>query len=97
MMEDTKAANLGSGQLLLSNSSGWINDKPWKACSRSTGPCICVPHAPHAWRWISAERSTTTSLSLFSITETFSLGATATTENAAPCGFQHLVHPQAWL
>jgi hypothetical protein len=26
-----------------------------------------------------------------------SVGVTATTENTAPSGFQHFVHPQAWL
>src|SRR5438445_12982706 len=37
------------------------------------------------------------SLSPFSSTVTFWRGTTATTEKVAPCGFQHLVQPQAWL
>src|SRR3569833_4213093 len=41
--------------------------------------------------------STIFSLSPFSATETRSRGTTATTENLAPAGFQHLVQPQAWL
>ena len=41
--------------------------------------------------------STIFSLSPFSVTVTLSRGATATTENMAPSGFQHLVQPQAWL
>ena len=31
------------------------------------------------------------------VTLSLSLGTTATTENIAPAGFQHLVQPQAWL
>src|ERR1700759_2759162 len=41
--------------------------------------------------------STIFSLSPFSRTWTLSRGTTATTENLAPSGFQHLVQPQAWL
>src|ERR1700760_4442763 len=41
--------------------------------------------------------STIFSLSPFSATVTLSRGTTATTENLAPSGFQHLVQPQAWL
>jgi hypothetical protein len=41
--------------------------------------------------------STTASLSPFSSTVTSPVPATATTENTAPSGFQHLVQPQAWL
>src|SRR5881628_2260005 len=44
-----------------------------------------------------ALESTTRSLSAFSVTVRFSRGATATCENSAPLGFQHLVHPQTWL
>jgi hypothetical protein len=36
-------------------------------------------------------------LSAFFVTSTLSRGTTATTENSAPSGFQHLVQPQAWL
>src|SRR3954468_9626870 len=41
--------------------------------------------------------STIFSLSPFSSTCTLSRGTTATTENLASAGFQHLVQPQAWL
>jgi hypothetical protein len=67
------------------------------AWSRSTGPYMCTPQSLQAWRWISADGSTTTSLSPFSSTVTFSCAVTATTENLAPSGFQHLVQPQMWL
>src|SRR5665213_2993184 len=43
------------------------------------------------------EASTMCSLSPFSSTVTLSRGTTATTEKAAPSGFQHWVQPQAWL
>src|SRR4051812_3652937 len=46
---------------------------------------------------MAALASTIFSLSPFSATETWSLPTTATTENLAPAGFQHLVQPQAWL
>src|SRR5689334_7724619 len=60
-------------------------------------PYMCTPQALHAWRWMVALGSTTASLSAFSVTFTLSRGATATTENSAPSGFQHFVQPQAWL
>src|SRR5579883_794217 len=60
-------------------------------------PYMWVPQALQAWRWITAEGSTICSLSPFSSTVTFCRGTTATTEKVAPCGFQHLVQPQAWL
>src|SRR5678815_793673 len=41
--------------------------------------------------------STMLSLPALPVTLTLSFGTTATTENTAPAGFQHLVHPQAWL
>ena len=44
-----------------------------------------------------ADASTTASLSPFSTTVSLSRGTTATTENSAPAGFQHLVQPHAWL
>src|SRR3954469_4343681 len=44
-----------------------------------------------------AEVSTIFSLAALLVTLTLSLGTTATTENTAPAGFQHLVQPQAWL
>src|ERR1700757_2965421 len=60
-------------------------------------PYMWVPQAVQAWRWITADESTTFSLSPFSSTVTFWRGTTATMEKAAPAGFQHLVQPQAWL
>jgi hypothetical protein len=39
--------------------------------------------------------STIFSLPSFAVTFTLSLPTTATTENIAPAGFQHLVQPQA--
>jgi hypothetical protein len=41
--------------------------------------------------------STILSLSAPLVTLTLSFEMTATTENVAPFGFQHLVQPQAWL
>src|SRR5215831_11789775 len=41
--------------------------------------------------------STTFSLSSLAETLRLSRGVTATCENSAPAGFQHLVQPQAWL
>src|SRR5690242_15486612 len=59
-------------------------------------PYMCTPHLMQAWRWMVADGSTTVSRCGL-LTATFSLGTTATTENIAPAGFQHLVQPQAWL
>src|SRR3954470_12279054 len=41
--------------------------------------------------------STTLSLSSLALTESLSRETTATCENSAPSGFQHLVHAHAWL
>src|SRR4249919_3589298 len=60
-------------------------------------PYMCTPQPLHAWRWMVAASSTTPSFSSCAVTLTLSRGTTATTENAAPLGFQHLVQPQAWL
>src|SRR6185312_13675054 len=46
---------------------------------------------------MAAFSSTIFSLSPFSATSSLSRPTTATTENLAPAGFQHLVQPQAWL
>src|SRR3569833_178077 len=46
---------------------------------------------------MAALSSTIFSLSPFSATDSLSLPTTATTENLAPAGFQHLEQPQAWL
>src|SRR5262245_16455188 len=60
-------------------------------------PMRCAPQSLQAWRWIVALSSTIFSLLPFAVTLTLSLGATPTTANTAPFGFQHLVQPQAWL
>src|SRR5262245_36435160 len=46
---------------------------------------------------MAAAASTTLSLSAFLLTLSLSRGTTATCENTAPAGFQHLVHPHTWL
>src|SRR3954468_5534750 len=46
---------------------------------------------------MTADGSTTFSFCSFAVTFRLSREMTATTENFAPAGFQHLVQPQAWL
>src|SRR5215813_13193980 len=58
---------------------------------------MCTPQPLQAWRWIGADASTTLSLFAFAVTESLSRGTTATSENIAPSGFQHLLQPHAWL
>src|ERR1043165_9379757 len=60
-------------------------------------PYMCTPQPLQAWRWMVALPSTTLSFCAFDVTLRLSFGTTATTENTAPAGFQHLVQPQAWL
>src|SRR5690554_1275105 len=60
-------------------------------------PYMCTPHSRQAYRWITALGSTTRNLSPLAVTLRFSRGTTATIENSAPSGFQHLVQPQTWL
>src|SRR4051794_5792641 len=60
-------------------------------------PYMCTPHPVHAYRWMVALASTTLSLSAPLATLTLSRPTTATCENSAPEGFQHLVHPHTWL
>src|SRR5262245_53632612 len=92
MIDDTKAAKPGGDQPVCGDSSVWMKSSPWKGCLVfSMRPYMCTPHCRHAWRWIVALGSTTASLSAFFVTPTLSLGTTATTENSAPWGFQHLV------
>src|SRR5271165_5089480 len=61
------------------------------------GPYRCTPQPVQAWRWMGAAASTTFSLLPFAVTSSLSRGTTATSEKAAPAGFQHLVQPQTWL
>src|SRR5271157_3583521 len=89
--DETKAAKPGSVQPCSLNRSGWMNESPLNGWSLSTGPRIWTPHAVQACLWITALESTTLSLSPFLATVTFSVGATATIEKAAPAGFQHFV------
>src|SRR5690349_4718736 len=58
---------------------------------------MCTPQLVQAYRWIVAEGSTTLSLLSFAVTCSLSRDTTATWENVAPLGFQHLVQPQTWL
>jgi hypothetical protein len=58
---------------------------------------MCTPQPVQAYRWMTADGSTTLSFWPFAVTLTFSRGVTATIENRAPEGFQHLVQPQTWL
>src|SRR5262245_18465600 len=60
-------------------------------------PYMCTPQPVQAWRWIAALASTTLSFSAPLLTDNLSRGTTATWENCAPAGFQHLVQPQTWL
>src|SRR5215510_11285509 len=46
---------------------------------------------------MTADGSTIFSLFAFCVTDRLSFEMTATTENFAPSGFQHLVQPHAWL
>ena len=48
-------------------------------------------------RWIAALGSTIFSFSSCAVTLSLSRETTATWENRAPSGFQHLLQPQAWL
>src|SRR5258708_40252163 len=57
-------------------------------------PYICTPQRVQAWRWIVAEESMTFRNWAPEVILRLSRGTTATTENIAPFGFQHLVQPQ---
>src|SRR3954468_10394958 len=46
---------------------------------------------------MAAVESTICSLFSFCVTWSLSRGTTATIEKSVPAGFQHLVHPHAWL
>src|SRR5687768_657874 len=95
MMEETNAANSGGDQPSCDESSVWMKSKPKNGClSFSMRPYMCTPQSLHAWRLITAFASTTASLSALVVTRTLSRGTTATWENKAPAGFQHLVQPQ---
>ena len=59
----------------------------------SIWPYMWTPHAVQTCRWMAALVSTTLSRSAFLVTLSLSRDATATSENMAPAGFQHLVHP----
>src|SRR4026209_2180061 len=98
MIEDTNAENCGADQPDCGDSSVWMKSSPYSGCCGSSmRPYICTPHPWQAWRWIVALSSTTFNLSSLAVTLNLSRGTTATTENSAPAGFQHLVQPQTWL
>src|SRR3979409_501234 len=63
----------------------------------SIRPYMCTPHSLQACRWMVALGSTTDSLLPFALTLRLSRPTTATCENSAPFGFQHLVQPHTWL
>src|SRR5437899_9580408 len=63
----------------------------------SIRPYMCTPHSLQACRWMVALESTTASLLPFALTPRLSRVTTATCENSAPFGFQHLVQPHTWL
>ncbi len=98
MLEDTKAANSGAAQPCSFDNSTCTKSSPWNGCALfSMRPYICTPQRVQAWRWIVAEESMTFRNWAPEVTLRLSRPTTATTENIAPFGFQHLVQPQAWL
>src|SRR4029077_17363306 len=98
IIEETNAANPGGAQPSSDDSSVWMKSNPKNGCfSLSTRPYICTPHSLQAYRLIPALGSTTLNLSSFAVTRSLPCGTTATCENSAPAGFQHLVQPQTWL
>src|SRR5882724_11783820 len=98
MTEETKAANSGGAQPASLKSSGWTKSNPYSGWLLfSIRPYMCTPQSLQAWRWIVADGSTTLSLFSLALTLRLSRETTATCENSAPCGFQHLVQPQTWL
>src|SRR5882672_460811 len=98
MIDETNAANSGAAQPLSFDSSGCTKSKPKKGWPLfSIRPYMCTPQAVHACRWIAAFASTILSFWPLAVTLSLSRPMTATTENTAPSGFQHLLQPQAWL
>src|SRR2546425_9943528 len=98
IMEETKAANSGGAQASFDDSSVWMKSKPKNGCfSFSMRPYMCTPQLLQACRLMTAFGSTTANLSSLAVTRTLPRGTTATWENSAPAGFQHLVHPHTWL
>ena len=88
----------GAAEPLSVNSSGWMKSArrtgaPCSRCGRTCGcrtPCRRGAGSPPRRRSHAACRRSPARFTL-------SRGTTATTENTAPSGFQHLVQPQAWL
>src|SRR6201984_705852 len=60
-------------------------------------PYMWAPQAVQAYRWIGAFSSTILSLLPLAVTASLSRPITATIENSASLGFQHLVQPHTWL
>src|SRR5215471_17201829 len=63
----------------------------------SIRPYMWTPHSLQACLWMAALGSTIASLLPFALTLRLSRVTTATCENSAPFGFQHLVQPHTWL
>src|SRR5687767_5409271 len=98
MIDDTKAANSGLDQPLSFESSTCTKSSPkngWLWFSMR--PYMSTPQPVQACRWMAALASTVFSFCSLAVTVRLSRPTTATTENLAPGGFQHLVQPQAWL
>src|SRR4030095_784638 len=98
MIEETNAANSGGAQPCSEDNSVWMKSNPKNGCfSFSMRLYMCTPQFLQACRLITAFESTTANLSSLAVTRTLSRGTTATWENSAPVGFQHLVQPHTWL
>src|SRR5688572_32793774 len=98
MIDETNAANSGADHPLCFDSSVCTKSSPKNAClSFSMRPYIWTPQPVQACRRISAFPSTTLSFCSFLVTLSAVFGTTATCENNAPAGFQHLVQPHTWL
>src|SRR5205814_2918081 len=94
MIDETKAANSGGAQPDSFERSTWMKSNPYRGWPRfSMRPYICTPQSLQAYRWIAALGSTIASLLPFALTLRLSRVTTATCENSAPFGFQHLVQP----
>src|SRR3989449_11517895 len=98
MIDETNAANSGGDQPDSFERSVWMKSNPYSGWPRfSMRPYMWTPQSLQAYRWIAALGSTIASLLPFALTLRLSRVTTATCENSAPFGFQHLVQPHTWL
>src|SRR5215470_17469710 len=75
-----------------------MKSNPYRGCALfSIRPYMWTPHSLQACLWMAALGSTIASLLPFALTLRLSRVTTATCENSAPLGFQHLVQPHTWL